>query len=80
MNFKYFSAITHSVNDSISFGDGNTKQVKLATQIKIYVVYEESTGDLIGKKICGVETESIQSSTWLYQWRIEKCVIEKANN
>ena len=71
MNFKYFSAITHSVNDSISFSDGNTKQVKHATQIKIYVVYEESTGqarrDSIGKKICSVETESIRSSTWLYQ-------------
>ncbi len=29
-------------------------------------------GDPIGKKICGVETDTIQLSTRLHQWRIQK--------
>ncbi|MCE7914888.1 MAG: replication endonuclease [Nitrosomonas sp. PRO4] len=32
-------------------------------------------GDPIGKKICGVETDTIQLMTRLYQWHIEKCAV-----
>lgn len=32
-------------------------------------------GDPIGQRICGVETDSIQLSTRLHQWCIEKCAV-----
>jgi len=34
-------------------------------------------GDPIGQKICGVETDSIQLSSRLYQWRIEKTTTDE---
>lgn len=34
-------------------------------------------GDPIGQKICGVETDSIQLLTRLYQWRIEKTTTDE---
>lgn len=32
-------------------------------------------GDPIGKKICGVETDTIQLPTRLHQWHIERCAV-----
>lgn len=37
-------------------------------------------GDPIGKKICGVETESIQLPTRLYQWQIQKIAVDAELN
>lgn len=33
-------------------------------------------GDPIGKKICGVETDTAQLPTRLHQWHIERCVVD----
>ena len=32
-------------------------------------------GDPIGKKICGVETDTVQLLTRLHQWHIERCAV-----
>ena len=33
-------------------------------------------GDPIGKKICGVETDSIQLTTRLHSWQIQKIIVD----
>ena len=62
----------------IQLMDGSTAKRK-DNPIKLMKIDSQEPGkygDPIGKKICGVETETIQLPTRLHQWRIEKYVEE----